>query len=69
MNSNFGGVQSEGLNSVFTKLHINLGLSVIGVGCAGHIFHSTVRAVTEILFVDVEMVISKYICTSDLTQS
>jgi hypothetical protein len=59
MNSNFGSVQSEGLNSVFTRLHINLGHGVIGAGCAGHIFHNTVQAVTEILPVIVEMVISK----------
>jgi hypothetical protein len=38
VNSNFGGVQSEGQN----KLHIKLGHGVIGVGCAGHIFYYTV---------------------------
>jgi hypothetical protein len=32
---------------------------VIRVGFAGHIFHSTVQAVTEILPVDVEMIVSK----------
>jgi hypothetical protein len=32
---------------------------LIGDGCAGHIFHNTVRAATDFFRVDVEMIISK----------
>lgn len=58
-NSNFGGAERKGQNNVFTKLKENLGHSLIGVGCACHIFHNTVRAAADVLPVDVEMTIAK----------
>jgi hypothetical protein len=57
--SNFGGVQNKGQNSVFARLQKNLRHGVIRVGCAGHVFCNAVLAVTEILPVDVEMIIYK----------
>jgi hypothetical protein len=38
MNSNFGGDERKGQNSVLTKLQKNLGHGLIGEGCVGHIF-------------------------------
>lgn len=59
-NSNFGDVARKGQNNVFTKLQKNLGHSLIGVGCTAHVFHNTVfRTATDILPVDVELIISK----------
>jgi hypothetical protein len=58
-NSNFGGAERKAQNNVFSKLQRNLGHGLIGVGCAGPIFHDTVRAATNILPVDVEMIVSK----------
>jgi hypothetical protein len=45
----------KGQNNVSTKLQKNLGHGLIGVGCAGHIFHNAVKAATDILPVDVEI--------------
>jgi hypothetical protein len=56
MNSKFGGAEWKGQNNVFTTLQKNLAHGLIGVGCAGHIIHSTVRAASNILPVDVEMI-------------
>jgi hypothetical protein len=49
-NSNFGGAEKKGENSVLTKLQKNLGHGLKGVGCAGHIFHNTIRAAIDTVF-------------------
>jgi hypothetical protein len=41
------------------KLEKNLGHGVIGGGCAGYSFQNTVRAATDTLPVDEEMIVSK----------
>jgi hypothetical protein len=56
-------LKGKAKNSVFRKLQQNFEHGMIGVVCAGRIFHNTVRAATNIFPVDVEMIISKYICT------
>ena len=60
-NSNFGGVERKEQNNVFRKLQENLGHGLIGVGCAGHIFHNIVLAAADILPIDVEMIAKIYL--------
>jgi hypothetical protein len=69
MSYNFRSAENKGQNNVFTKLQKNLGHGLMGFGCAGHISHNIVLAASEILHLDVEMIMSKYICASNLTQS
>jgi hypothetical protein len=42
-NYNFGCAERKSQNNDFTKLQKNLGHGLIGVGCAGHIFHNIVE--------------------------
>jgi hypothetical protein len=42
-NSNFRGAERKRQNNDFTKLQKNLGHGLIGVWCAGHIFHNIVE--------------------------
>ena len=58
-NANFGSAERKGQNNVFRKLQENVGHGLIGVECAGHIFHNTVRAAADVLPVDVEIIIAE----------
>ena len=58
-NSNFGGCSRRGTNNVFTKLKNEIGVNIIGIGCAAHIINNTLQTATDCLPVDVEAVLVK----------
>ena len=61
-NSNFGGADRRGENNVFFKLKQSLNHDLIGVGCAAHIIHNTIRTAADDFPVDIE----RYIYTLNL---
>lgn len=58
-NTNFGGVSRKGIKNVYHKLNENLNQNIIGIGCAAHIIHNTIKTAADLLPVDVETVVEK----------
>lgn len=57
-NTNFGGINRGGENNVFFRLK-SINDSIIGIGCAAHIVHNTLKVACEKMPCDVENVVVK----------
>ncbi|KAE9529165.1 hypothetical protein AGLY_011961 [Aphis glycines] len=53
-NTNFGDVKRKGQGNVFRKLQKSLSRPILGIGCAAHILHNTVKTACDALSIDVE---------------
>lgn len=58
-NSNFGGAARKGTRNIFHNLKMVLNRDILGVGCAAHIVHNTIKTAADCLPIDVEMIVHK----------
>lgn len=58
-NTNFGGINRQGKNNVFTLLKDKLGKDLLGVGCPLHIIHNAAKHGLDTLAFDVEVIAIK----------
>ena len=58
-NTNFGGVNPEGKNNVFSYLKKELGRNIVGVGCGAHIVHNCIQTAVDVLPIEVESLVVK----------
>jgi hypothetical protein len=63
-NANFGGAKRRGKNNVFERLRNKIKRDIIGVGCAAHIVHNAMQTAAACLPMDIESIVSRYICIS-----
>lgn len=57
-NTNFGGLDRGGQNNVFYRLK-SINPKIIGVGCAAHIVHNTLKCACDGMPFDVELIVVK----------
>lgn len=52
--TNFGGVNRNGVNNVYSRLKKELGREIIGIGCVAHIFHNAFDSACDQLPFNIE---------------
>lgn len=58
-NTNFGGMKRKGVNNLFKKLNASRGKPLVGIGCVAHILNNCVQNATDVLPIDVEVIVVK----------
>lgn len=58
-NTNFGGIERQGVNNVFYKLKQNLNPNLVGVGCSAHVINNAIHHGCDLLPVDAETIVLK----------
>lgn len=67
-NTNFGGRLRRGKNNVFAKLKISMNENLEGIGCPAHVLHNTMQTAADVLSIDVEAIVVKFLGISVFTQ-
>lgn len=57
-NTNFRCVLRKGTKNMFSILNINLKTNVYGVGCSAHMLHNAMQSSSNILPVDIEVIVN-----------
>lgn len=58
-NVNFGGVNRQPGQNVWTRIKNILGKEIVGVGCPAHILHNCIQRGTDVLTIDLESLVMK----------